>query len=95
MITFFRTKSCPGCSAIQETLEELCIAHKVILVDENRGRSSGLPAGARPPVLVDEDEVIQGGDAIIGHLEKLKDFKAVWEKFQSDACYCDEAGNIE
>jgi glutaredoxin len=95
MITLFRTKSCPGCSAIQETLEELCIAHKVVLIDEDPRGSSGLPAGTRPPVLVDEDEVVQGSDAIIAHLEKLKDFKATWEKFQSDACYCDEAGDIE
>lgn len=95
MITFFRTKKCRGCSAIQEALEELCIAHKVILVDDDHGHTSSLPAGTRPPVLVDGDEIVQGIDGILVHLQELEDFKALWEKFQSDACYCDEMGNIE
>jgi hypothetical protein len=50
MIKFYRMRKCTGCAAIQDALEELCIAH----------------------------------------LEELEQFKELWYKFQSDACYCDE-----
>jgi hypothetical protein len=94
MITFFRTSDCPECGEIQDTLEELCLAHKVISLNGDDD-VSGLPQGTHPPVLVDGDEVIQGREAIVAHLAWLEGFKAVWEKFQTDACYCDEEGNVE
>ena len=94
MITFFRTAECPGGCEIQETLQELCLAHKVILLQGNN-KISELPQGTHPPVLVDGDELIQGSEAIAAHLECLAGFKAEWEKFQSDACYCDEEGRVE
>jgi hypothetical protein len=94
MITFFRTPDCPGCGEIQDILEELCLAHKVILLQGNNNISE-LPQGTHPPVLVDGDEVIQGPEAIVAHLEWLEGFKALWEKYQSDACYCDEEGRVE
>jgi glutaredoxin len=91
MITFYRRQSCRGCAAVQETLEELSLAHRVVLV----GEDAKPPEGTKPPVLVDDEEVIQGRDNILAHLEELKDFKAQWDKFQTDACYCDEEGNVE
>jgi glutaredoxin len=90
MLQFFRTPDCAGCKAIEEALTELCIAHKVFLISENNKSEEQLPEGVKPPVLVDEGEIIQGNKPIIEHLEKLKDFKELWYKFQSDACYCDE-----
>jgi arsenate reductase-like glutaredoxin family protein len=90
MLKFFRISDCAGCKAIEEVLTELCIAHKVILISEDNTSQERLPEGVKPPVLVDEEEIIQGNKLIIEHLEKLKDFKELWYKFQSDACYCDE-----
>jgi hypothetical protein len=45
-------------------------------------------------VLRDGDEVFEGSKAVADHLEEMKEFKRQWYKFQSDACYCDEEGNI-
>lgn len=94
MITFFRTPDCPECVEIQETLEELCLAHNVMLL-KGDDDAAGLPQGTHPPVLVDGNEVIQGRESIMAHLEGLEEFKALWEKYQTDACYCDEEGNVE
>jgi hypothetical protein len=54
-----------------------------------------LPENTRLPVMADGDEIIQGLDRIFHHLEELENFKAERDKFQSDACYCDDEGNIE
>ena len=95
MITFYRTPNCPRCSQIQGALEDLVIAHRVVVVRDRSEIAGLLPEGAKLPVLVDNDEVIQGSGAILRHLEELEKFKELWDKFQSDACHCDEEGNIE
>ncbi len=95
MLTFYRTRDCARCDDIEEKIEELHIAHDVVaLKNEDADDEANLPPGARPPVLIDEHEVIEGADAILKHLESLEKFKADWYKFQSDACYCDENGEI-
>jgi hypothetical protein len=43
---------------------------------------------------MDDKEIIQGKDKILAHLEDLEGFKEQWYKFQSDACYCVEEGNV-
>lgn len=94
-MTFFRTSDCPGCEAIQEVLQDLCIAHKVIVIPPNGKPDESLPDAAKPPMLVDDGKVIRGNKNIIAYLEELKGFRELWYNFQSDACYCDENGSIE
>jgi len=93
MITLYRTPDCPRCAGIQDTLEDLAIAQKVIEVDSVDEVPEKLEHG-RLPVLRDGDEVFEGSKAVADHLEEMKEFKRQWYKFQSDACYCDEEGNI-
>jgi glutaredoxin len=98
MITLYRRRGCPQCSGIEEALKELTLAHRVIEVGKGEvGREMPeQPCGpSRPPVLIDEGKVFRGSKAILDHLEDLKGFRALWYKFQSDACYCDEEGNVE
>ncbi|MEJ2049323.1 MAG: glutathione S-transferase N-terminal domain-containing protein [Calditrichota bacterium] len=95
MIRFYRTKDCPDCSAIQETMEDLSLAHKVVMVKDRAELPVEIPKNTRLPVMEDGEEIIQGHDQILHHLEELENFKAEWDKFQSDACYCDDEGNIE
>ena len=90
MLKFFRTPNCPACQAIEDILTELCLAHEIVLVSRNSTSKNKLPEGTRAPVLVDDGQVIQGSKKIVAHLEKLKDFRELWYKFQSDACYCGE-----
>jgi len=93
MLTLYRTPDCPRCAGIQDTLEDLAIAHEVIEVDSVDEVPEHLEQDSLP-VLRDGDEVFQGSKAVADHLEEMKDFKEQWYKFQSDACYCDEEGNI-
>lgn len=95
MITFIRTKDCPRCSDIQEALEEMVLAHEVVVLADKYEDHEVLPEGAKPPVLIDGGKIVQGSEAILDHLEKLETFKEWWEKFQSDACYCDEQESID
>lgn len=94
MLILYRTKDCPGCKGIQSTIEAMALAHKIVIVKNGPISLPGIPSGMKPPVLVDEKEVVQGKENILRHLEELEEFKEQWYKFQSDACYCDEEGNI-
>jgi len=91
----YRTEECPRCIQIEGVLQDLVLAHRVVAVTSSHELSGVLPEGTRLPVLVDGEEMIQGSDAIIKHLEELEKFKELWDKFQSYACYCDEEGNVE
>ena len=95
MLTLYRAPACPRCSGIQEVLEELAIAHQVVEVRTAADLPEDLRSAGAVPILLDGDEVFLGSDRILEHVEKLKDFKALWYKYQSDACYCDDQGNIE
>ena len=95
MITFYRTHQCKSCAALQDALEELSIAHETVILESADGLPAKLARCGSPPILVDGHDVIEGHENIITHLEELEQFKKDWYKFQSDACYCDEQGNIE
>ncbi len=94
MITLYRTKNCPQCSRIQEALEDMAVAHGVKIVDTPDDVPEDTSHNTLP-VLVDGDTVIEGMEAVSDHLEDVEEFKRQWYKFQSDACYCDEEGDIE
>jgi hypothetical protein len=95
MITFYRMTEDTGGQEIQEALQELCLAHEVVLVTASGASRGSLPEGTRPPVLVDDGKVYQDRSAIHAHLEELKAFRELWYKYGGDACYCDEDGNVE
>jgi glutaredoxin len=95
MIRFYRRRDCPLCADIQEAMERMVLAHEVIMVEKGRKEQAGLPAHVPLPVLMDEGKLIQGAENIKEHLERLEGFKAEWERFQTDACYCDENGEPE
>lgn len=94
MITFFRSSDCRECDAVEESLAEMCLAYKAVRSTAGDRPDEGFPEGSTSPVLMDDGERFEGGRAIRRHLEELREFKAEWDKFQSDACYCDEQGNV-
>ena len=95
MITLYRTAEDPWGLKIQEALDELCLAHEVVLVTASGAGRESLPEGLRPPVLIDEGQVYQDRSAILTHLEELRTLRELWYKYGGDACYCDEEGNVE
>lgn len=65
MIKFFMTAGCPACDAIQDTLEDICIAHKIVIVSGTGKARKPLPGGTRPPVLVDEGKLVAGSKTLL------------------------------
>jgi hypothetical protein len=90
MIKFYRTRKCSGCATIQDTLEELCIVHETLVLESPEDLPPDLVNKGGPPILIDDRQIIAGSKNIIAHLEELEQFKELWYKYQSDACYCDE-----
>jgi glutathione S-transferase len=94
MITLYRTAEDATGRELQQALEESSLAHDVVLVSAAGPGREGLPAGARPPVLVDDGRVYQDKAAILARLGELTALRELWHKYGSDACYCDEDGNV-
>jgi glutaredoxin len=87
-MTLYITENCRTCSEIRESLDATAIAHETVVVPEH-GRFDRLPEGTEPPVLVDDEKVIQGNDDILAYIDYLRAFKEDWLKYQSDVCYAD------
>ncbi|MFW6152352.1 MAG: glutathione S-transferase N-terminal domain-containing protein [Verrucomicrobiota bacterium] len=90
MITFYRNKNCNDCAVIEERLQELSLAHKTVTVVGQENDAQAEQRGGTMPKLDDNGKVVTGHNPIAEHIGKLQSFKEQWEKFQSDACYCDE-----
>jgi hypothetical protein len=73
----------------------MVLAHRVILPGQAVEGSPPLPATLTPPALIDGEKIISGAEAIARHLSELSQLKAAWDKFQGDACYCGDDGEIE
>lgn len=51
-------------------------------------------AGGGPPILADFDFRDEGAAACERRLEELEQTKAEWDRFQSDACYIGDDGDV-
>ncbi|NNF69931.1 MAG: hypothetical protein HKN01_09185 [Acidimicrobiia bacterium] len=88
MIELLRVDECPGCDDVADKLADLVIAHSVRTVTP-----AELPPGAKAPVIVDGDRTISGTE-LSAYLAGLGKLMADWDKFQSDACYIDDDGEV-
>lgn len=95
MITFYCTTDCPRCDALREALRDLAIAHRVVEVRSPGDLPDEAGEASELPVLIDENGVFAGAAAVADHVEELESLRDEWYKFQSDACYCSERGDIE
>ena len=93
MIELYRPDHCPGCADIEAVLKELVVAHKVVVLEPDQIENH---LGSTPalPVLKDNGKLISGERAIAIYLKELERFVANWRRFQGDACYLDEQGEI-
>ncbi len=92
MIELYRKSDSPHSEDIEAKLKELVVAYKVVVIEGDNADPALVTLGEHVtlPALKDDGQVISGLPAIRAHLEKLEEFVALWRKFQSDACYCDE-----
>jgi len=95
MIRFYCVHDDSASATIQDVLDELCIAHATIELESAADIPRDLAEQGDPPILVDGRDVITDPRRITTHLEGLERFKKQWYKFQSDACYCDDEGQVQ
>jgi hypothetical protein len=89
MIIFYRDKECSKYDLVQKSLKEMHLAHKVVEVSAETDPAV-LPPGTAAPLLVVDDEKIQGDNNIIEHLEVLERIKAEWDESMANACQCND-----
>jgi glutaredoxin len=94
MLTLYSLADCSDCHSIEQALGAMAIAHKVVRIATHEETGAVLPGGAELPALVDDGRLYCGLTEITKHIEWLRQFKAEWDKFQSDACYCDDDGQV-
>ncbi len=73
---------------IREALDATAMAYETIVLPPQACHEE-LPEGTEPPVLIDDEKVIQGSNDIFAYVDELKRLKTDWLKYQSDVCYCD------
>ncbi|MBT8211996.1 MAG: hypothetical protein KJN71_02495 [Acidimicrobiia bacterium] len=88
MIELLRVDDCPACDETAGRLADLVIAHTVRSVSANE-----LPPGTAAPVILDGDKTISGSE-LSAYLAGLGKLMADWDRFQSDACYLDDDGEV-
>lgn len=93
MIELYRAIDCSTCTEIEEALKEMVVAHKVITVEAGQEYES-LPVETPLPALKDNGRIITGQAAIAAYLKELERFVADWRRFQGDACYIDDEGEV-
>lgn len=86
---FYRHRECSKCESIEETLDDLVLAHTTVVI-KDYPKTNALPVDTQPPVLVDDETVYEGEDDILQHIDELKEFRDKWYKYQSDVCYCQD-----
>lgn len=87
-MTLYIVENSRTCSEIREALDATAMAYETIVLPPQAWHEE-LPEGAEPPVLIDDEKVVQGSNDIFAYIDQLKGFKADWLKYQSDACYAD------
>ena len=92
MIEFYRPVNCPACADIEATLQELVVAHKVIVIEADQPKPE--LGDISLPAFKENGHVISGQEAIRTYLQELEGFVTTWRRFQSDACYFDEDGEL-
>lgn len=86
MIILYRPEESAAADAVQETLEELVLAHRVEVV--SNGRAHGAPDRRDLPVLVEGDDEYSGTE-IQSFLEKRANRLSISRRMSADACFLD------
>lgn len=95
MIQIFLSENDNYKNTIQDIIDDMVITCEIVKLDASERFLELSGKKYQIPLLVDKAKYIEGEANIVAYLDKLRKFKAEWDKFQSDSCYCDDDGNIE
>lgn len=88
MIVFYRTPDSAFDDEIEETLQELALAHRVVTVD-NGALPAELPPDTLLPALQEGKQLLSGEADVKAYVDDLEQEVLYGRQFQSDACYLD------
>lgn len=88
MLKFYRKSDCTNCLNIQNLLEELNYDFKVVVI-EQENTVDDLPEDIMLPVLIENNNIFQGSNAILKRIDELESFKVLGTN-QSISCYCNK-----
>lgn len=91
VITLYRKASCPEGTAIEERLSDLVAAHRVRIVPETGASELG---PTRLPAIQEGEDWFSGRLEIQDYLIRLEKRIELWNRYQSDACYLGEDGEV-
>ncbi|AHC14889.1 hypothetical protein [Salinispira pacifica] len=82
MINIYRRPNDPQADQIEEELQRISLAY-------NRELKN------KVDVFLEEDgKTYKNVDEIYGFIREMEEYKAEWEKFQSDSCYIEDDGSV-
>lgn len=82
MIYIYRRPNDPQADQIEEELQRISLAY-------NRELKN------KVDVFLEEDgKTYKNVDEIYGFIREMEEYKAEWEKFQSDSCYIEDDGSV-
>lgn len=93
MIELYRHADCAECAEFEEKLKELVVAHRVIMVKADQPPEQ-LPVGTSLPALKENGKIMTEPAAITAYLKELEKFVTDWRRFQGDACYIGDEGEV-
>lgn len=97
MIKFYTTKECLNCRECQdicEALSEMSLAHEVVLVSDKLPKQIEDHPISSLPAIIEGRKTAAGLPAVKQHIKEIRKFKADWDRFQSDSCYCGDDGEV-
>lgn len=93
MIELFRTTQGKTADWVEAEFRELVVGYcKHLITPAQADKLFG--KHVQLPVIRDHERVVSGRDALLGYLRELEKLAADWRRFQSDACYIDEDGQV-
>ncbi len=93
MIELFRRAEDPEADRIEDALNDLVVAHRVVVCTPSEAQSH-LGTGVTLPALREDARVASGPEAIARFLGDTSATLERWRQFQTDACYLDDDGNV-
>lgn len=93
MIELFRTEQSKTADWVEAEFRELVVGYrKILTTPQHAAELFGEQVAL--PVIRENGRLISGRDNLLDYLRDLEKLATEWRRFQSDACYIDEDGEV-
>ena len=89
MILLYRPALSPLADELEEALQKIVIAHRVVRVPDGES-----PAGVVLPAMRDGETWVTGERSLWDYVEDLARLMEDWDRYTSDSCFLERDGSI-